>query len=102
MTAPADEALPPGARFPLGRVVITPVAAEWLPAEVIARALKRHQAGHWGDVLPGSEIARENAEALRRGLVVHSFYFRRSVNFLIVTSGDRATTTVRLSREWQS
>ena len=102
MTAPADEALPPGARFPLGRVVITPVAAEWLPAEVIARALKRHQAGDWGDVGPDSETAWDNAEALRRGRAVHSFYFRRCADFLIVTSGDRATTTVRLSREFGS
>ena len=101
MTVLADEPPPPGASFPLGRVVITPVAAEWLPAEVIARALKRHQAGDWGDVGPGSEVARDNAEALRRGRAVHSFY-SRPLDFLVVTSGDRATTTVRLSREFGS
>ena len=30
--------LPPGAKFPLGRVIITPAAAACVPAEIIARA----------------------------------------------------------------
>ena len=85
--------LPPGAKFPLGRVIITPAAAACVPAEIIARALTRHQAGDWGDTA-GSETALENDEALRRGRPVFSFYFKRGPDFRIVTSGDRSTTTV--------
>jgi hypothetical protein len=96
MTTPADVPLPPGAKFPLGRVVVTPAAAEWLPAETFARALKRHQAGDWGDASPGSETAWDNAEALLRGWAVFSFYFRQSPGFRIITSGDRSTTTVSM------
>lgn len=92
MTATPAPPLPPGARFPLGRVVITPAAAEWLPAEMIARALARHQAGDWGDV--SAEVASENDEAIARGGLLISCYFKRGPLFRIVTSGDRSTTTV--------
>jgi hypothetical protein len=102
MTAPTAEPLPPGAKFPLGRVVITPAAAEWLPAEVIARALQRHQAGDWGDISAecGADVARENDEGIARGGLLMSSYFKRGPHFQIVTSGDRSTTTVRMAREW--
>jgi hypothetical protein len=95
MTA-AEEPLLPGAKFPLGRVVITPSAAQCLPAGAIDRALKRHQSGDWGDIGPecGADVARENDEALARGWPVISSYFKRPPDFTIVTSGDRSTTTV--------
>ena len=98
MTAPADQPLPPGSKFPLGRVVITPSAAEWLPAEVIARALRRHQAGDWGDISAecGADVARENDEGIARGRLLISSYFKRGASFRIVTSGDRSTTTVSM------
>ena len=99
MTAPADEPLPPGAKFPLGVVVVTPSAATWLSAERIEQALRRHQAGDWGDFGADSEIAWNNAEALRRGWPVFSFYFRRMPEFRIVTSGDRSRTTVSTFRD---
>jgi hypothetical protein len=96
MTAASDEPLPPGAKFPLGRVVITPSAAQCLPAGVIDRALKRHQAGDWGDIGPdcGAELARENDEGIALGLPLISDYFKAGRHFKIVTSADRATTTV--------
>jgi hypothetical protein len=96
MTASSDESLPPGAKFPLGRVVITPSAAQCLPAQTIARALKRHQAGDWGDINAecGADVARENDEGIARGRPVISSYFKRPPDFTIVTDGDRSTTTV--------
>ncbi len=96
MTVVTAEPLPPGAKFPLGRVVVTPSVAEWLPAEVIARSLTRHQSGHWGDV--SEAFAGEMDEALRRGWAVMSAYFNRGPSFQIVTSGDRSTT--RVSMPW--
>jgi hypothetical protein len=100
MTAATDESLPPGGRFPLGRVVITPGAAQWLPAETITRALGRHQAGDWGDI--SAEVARQNDEGIAGGWPLISCYFKRSPSFRIVTSGDRSTTTVSMPWEWRS
>jgi hypothetical protein len=96
MTAASDEPLPPGAKFPLGRVIITPSAAQCLPAGVIDRALKRHQAGHWGDISAecGADVARENDEGIALGRPLLSSYFKRPPSFQIVTSGDCSTTTV--------
>src|SRR4051812_49278723 len=91
--------LPSKAKFPLGRVIVTPAAAAWLPAEVIARSLERHQAGDWGNVAADSETAWDNADGLRHGWPVFSFYFRRGPEFRIVTAGDRATTTVSMTWE---
>jgi hypothetical protein len=63
---------------------------------MIARALKRHQAGDWGDIGPdcGADVARENDEGIALGRPVISSYFKRPPSFEIVTSGDRSTTTV--------
>ena len=96
MTAASDEPLPPGAKFPLGRVIITPSAAQCLPAGVIARALARHQSGDWGDISAdcGAELARENDEGIALGRPLLSSYFKRGPDFQIVTRGDRSTTTV--------
>ena len=103
MTTP-DEALPPGAKFPLGQVVITPAAAEWLPAATIARALKRHQAGDWGDIGRdcGADVAADNDEGIGLGRLLFSSYFKSGPSFWIVTSADRSTTTVSMAWEWQS
>jgi hypothetical protein len=90
--------LPAGAKFPLGRVTVTPSATEWLPAEVIARSLARHQSGDWGHV--SEAFAGEMDEALRRGWPVMSVYFRWGPSFLIFTTGDRTET--RISMPWDS
>ena len=90
------EPLPAGAKFPLGKVIVTPSAAEWLPAEVIARSLARHQSGNWGDV--SEAFAGEMDEALRHGWPVMSMYFKRGPSYQIVTTGDRSAT--RLSMPW--
>jgi hypothetical protein len=87
---------PAGVKFSLGRVMVTPSATEWLPAEVIARSLARHQSGHWGDV--SETIAGEMDEALRCGWPVVSVYFKWGPSYQIFTSGDRSAT--RLSMPW--
>lgn len=100
MTAHPDDSLSPGAKFPLGRVVVTPAAAQWLPAETITRALQRHQAGDWGDL--SAEVARQNDEGIAGRWPLISCYFKRSPSFRIVTSADRSTTTVSMPWEWRS
>jgi hypothetical protein len=92
-TEPGDtEALPAGAKFPLGRVIITPSAAAWVPATVIERSLARHQSGDWGDV--SEAFAGEMDEALRHGQMVISTYFRSGPSYQIVTYADRLLTRV--------
>jgi hypothetical protein len=93
----ADAPLPAGAKFPLGQVIITPAAAEWVPAELIASSLARHQSGDWGDV--SDAFAGEVDEALRCGKPVMSCYFKRGPCYQIVTSGDRSTTRVSSARD---
>jgi hypothetical protein len=91
------EPMPAGAKFPLGQVVVTPTATEWLSAEVIARSLARHQAGDWGDV--SDSFAGEMDEALRTGQPVMSVYFKGGPSYTILTVGDRSMTRLRMSRE---
>jgi hypothetical protein len=91
--------LPPGAKFPLGTVIVTPSATEWLGAEVIARALARHQSGNWGDV--PDAFAGEMDEALRQGGPVISLYFRFGPSYQIVTSGERSTTRLSIAWDWR-
>jgi hypothetical protein len=93
------EPLPPGAKFSLGTVIVTPAATEWLTAEVIARSLARHQSGKWGDV--SDAFAGEMDEALRQGYPVMSLYFRFGPSYQIVTSGDRSSTRVSMASDWR-
>jgi hypothetical protein len=91
------EPLQAGAKFPLGQVIITPNAATWVPAEVIARSLARHQSGNWGDV--SEAFAGEMDEALRNGWPVVSLYFLRGPFHQIVTYPGRALTRVTVPRD---
>lgn len=97
----AAGALPPGAKFPLGRVLITPRAAEWLPVGLIARALERHRAGIWSDAPYGSpNLALENAEGLARGGPLLSSYGHLGPSFTIATRADRSATIVAMARDF--
>jgi hypothetical protein len=91
------EPLPADAKFFLGRVIITPAAATWVPADVIARSLARHQSGNWGDV--SEAFAGEMDEALRNGWPVVSLYFLHGPFHQIVTYPGRALTRVTVPQD---
>jgi hypothetical protein len=85
----------PIARFRLGNIVTTPQASEKLTFEDIAAAIRRHQAGEWGD-LPDCDRA-ENNLALQKGRALRSVYrSNKGLKFSLVTAADRSVTTVTL------
>jgi len=92
MTDTQADILPPGAKFSLGRIIISQATKAILPAETIACVLERHRRGDWGDA--GCNTTCDNAESLRNGGPVFSFYFKRGPHFTITTSADRTTTTI--------
>ena len=86
-------------KFPLGRLVITPAAAQIIPADEAVSALARHAAGDWGNVPPPDWLT--NDEALRHGERLFSVY-RTSANetFWIITEADRRITTLLLPSDY--
>ena len=81
------------ALFRLGRIVSTRNAQTRLSIGDILRAIKRHQAGDWGDVNEPDRQA--NDRALLEGTRLHSVYHTASgVKFLLITEADRSLTTV--------
>ena len=87
-----------GARFPLGRLVITSNAAGRLSPEEIAAGLARHARGDWGDVSP--EDAAENELGLREGFRLLSAYGRGDRRFWVISEADRSATTVLLADDY--
>lgn len=86
-------------KFSLGRVVITFAVWEQLSAAEINPALRRHQAGDWGE--HDEQGKKENERNLARGGPVASIFHGTSgVKFYVITEGDRSTTTVLLPEEY--
>ena len=86
------------AKFPLGQTVITPTALEQLTDADVLRALTRHVAGDWGDVVP--EDREANEQALTASARLLSVYRSTSgVKFWVITEWDRSATTVLLPED---
>jgi len=89
----------PVALFRLGRIVATPNALSELSQQDMLSAIKRHQAGDWGEV--DEHDRQANDRALSNGTRLFSVY--RSVNgipFWVITEADRFTTTVLLPEDY--
>ena len=86
-----------GARFPLGRLVITPAAGRLTPEE-IADGIIRHARGDWGDLSP--DDAAENELSVREGFRLLSAYGRGDRRFWVITEADRSVTTVQLPEDY--
>ncbi len=84
--------------FPLGQVVITPKASQWLAASGLSAEalLSRHQSGDWGEI---SIAARQSNElGLHRSYSLQSTYLTDDGHQLnIYTRGDRAFTFVHVA-----
>lgn len=90
---------PPSEKFPLGQVVSTPGALEFVSGDDMKIALSRHHAGDWGDL--DEHDRQENERALLIGSRLFSAYKTKSgVKFWIITEHDRSVTTVLLPSEY--
>jgi len=89
----------PTPRFRVGRLLITPAAAQSIPADEATRALRRHAAGDWGNV--DSEDWAANDVALRNGTrLVSSYLTQDKTVFWIITEADRSVTTILLPSDY--
>lgn len=89
------------ARFPLGKVTVTELAASTLrdSGQRAEELLERHQAGDWGDV--SDETRANNEEAVESGGRIESVYHTRNTEkVLVVTDPDRSMTEVLLPQEF--
>ncbi len=95
MNAPPN----PAAKFQLGQLVATPNALNHLTHEDILDALKRHQAGDWGELC--AEDCQANDQALVEGTRLLSAYLAANgTKFWIITEADRSVTTVLLPEDY--
>jgi hypothetical protein len=85
-------------RFPLGQVVITANAAQYLDTNAVNDALRRHAAGDWGDLC--AEDACENEYSLTEGFRLLSAYGTGKRRFWIITEADRSVTTVLMPDDY--
>jgi hypothetical protein len=81
--------------FPLGAVSVTLRAQEALDAADIVTGITRHARGDWGNL--GGANWEENDYSVVNGYQLISEYAdRNGVQFLVITTGDRSSTTVLL------
>jgi hypothetical protein len=85
-------------RFPLGQVVITANAAQYLNSAAVHEALQRQVAGDWGDI--GAEDALENELSLTEGFRLFSAYGTGERRFWIITEADRSVTTILVPEDY--
>jgi hypothetical protein len=91
----------PFARFPLGRLYLTPGAEEALRQNGVCLTdlLTRHATGDWGEI--GATDRHANEAALRNGLRLLSSYRLPSGESLwLLTEADRSATTALLPAEY--
>jgi hypothetical protein len=86
------------ARFPLGRLLMTPGVEASIPADVLIAALGRHVTGDFGDLCPEDHAANERAIG-DDGRVLSS-YRHGDVEFWLITEADRSCTTALLPSEY--
>lgn len=83
------------ARFPLGKVFITPAAERELTRLDVISGLKRHARGDWGEMPEEDRWANE--VALRKGdQLISAYRGSNGIRFWIITELDRLVTTVFL------
>jgi hypothetical protein len=89
------------ARFPLGRLLMTPGALQALIAagQSPLEFLRRHASGDWGEV--GAEDGRLNDRAVKDGTRLLSAYRTAGGRKVwVITEADRSATTILLPEEY--
>jgi hypothetical protein len=84
-------------RFPLGRIFATPGAIA-LNVD-LARYLRRHHCGDWGDELC-AEDKQANEHSLKDGTRLLSRFSTPGGSIYIITEHDRSVTTILLPEEY--
>lgn len=91
-----------GGMFPLGRILMTPGAAELLDrvGQPFGVYLDRHARGDWGDLEPEDKAANDRAVAI--GECILSCYTADEAGdqIWIITEADRSATTILLPDEY--
>lgn len=87
------------AKFRLGQIVATPNALEHLSSGDIFTAIRRHQAGDWGEVC--EEDRQENELSLKQGFrLLSAYHTSTGAKFWVITEADRSVTTVLLPEDY--
>jgi hypothetical protein len=96
-----------GQRFPLGRLVITTNCERTILEshshedymKGIAEALRRHQEGDWGQLVPEDwQLNEESVNGEGRILSAYEDIFK--VKIWVITEWDRSATTVLLPEDY--
>lgn len=87
-------------RFPLGRTYATAAVARWAEktGTDLARYLRRHHCGDWGDL--DTEDKQANETALETGARILSCYRQGDRKIFVITEADRSMTTVLFATEY--
>ena len=86
-------------KFSLGQLVATTNAAAQIPSDEMAKAIKRHVSGDWGD-LCDEDVATNEYGLRNRGRLMSVYQAETKIPFWIVTEGDRSVTTVLLPEDY--
>ena len=89
----------PIALFRLGRMVATRNALARLTQADILDAIKRHQAGDWGEL--DEHDRQANDRALKDGTRLLSVYHcANGIRFWVITEADRSATTLLMPEDY--
>jgi len=87
------------AKFPLGRLLMTPAARDALTAADMKRGLFWHSQRYWGDVGEEDQEANERA-ILDGGRILSAYLAENGTRFWVITEADRSATSVLLADEY--
>ena len=83
----------------LGRIVITSNALSVLAMDEVNAALRRHQAGDWGNVC--AEDWKSNDRSCRDlGMVLSVYESAKGIRFYVITDPDHEISTVLLPEDY--
>ena len=89
----------PKPKFALGRLCLTPAAADAVPPDEVRLALARHASGDWGLLEPSDR--RQNERALvTGGRLVSVYRTKKGCRFYVITDAGWRTTTLLLPRDY--
>jgi hypothetical protein len=89
----------PIAKFRLGRIVTTPHALEVIENEDIWAAIRRHQAGDWGEVSTEDRNANE-VSLVEDARLLSVYRSAKGLKFWLITEADRSATTVLMPEDY--